>query len=222
MNVRLNVALGFRTGWGGSKGCIMHRVPTSCLSVHASRCRSWFQDQDERIGPRRTNKTRGCYCGRVVAPCLIKWFFFFFFFFFFSPISGKLPRVNTRVFFFFFFRLFSTGCPGLIPRVFFCFFFRPFLAGCPGLIPGFFFFFFFFRPFPAGCPGLIPRFFFFFLFFPPFSDGLPRVNSRICYKKKEEGIRLQIFRFFGGWVWSEGKKQKGGTGELCPTITGTH
>jgi hypothetical protein len=26
-------------------------------------------------------------------------------------------------------------------------------------------------------------------------------------KKKEEGIRLQIFRFFGGWVWSEGKKK---------------
>jgi hypothetical protein len=22
-----------------------------------------------------------------------------------------------------------------------------------------------------------------------------------------EGIRLQIFRFFGGWVWSEGKKK---------------
>jgi hypothetical protein len=26
-------------------------------------------------------------------------------------------------------------------------------------------------------------------------------------KKEEEGIRLQIFRFFGGWVWSEGKKK---------------
>ncbi len=23
-----------------------------------------------------------------------------------------------------------------------------------------------------------------------------------------EGIRLQIFRFFGGWVWSEGKKKR--------------
>jgi hypothetical protein len=23
-------------------------------------------------------------------------------------------------------------------------------------------------------------------------------------KKKKEGIRLQIFRFFGGWVWGEG------------------
>ncbi len=23
-----------------------------------------------------------------------------------------------------------------------------------------------------------------------------------------EGIRLQIFRFFGGWVWGEGKKQR--------------
>jgi hypothetical protein len=23
-------------------------------------------------------------------------------------------------------------------------------------------------------------------------------------KKEEEGIRLQIFRFFGGWVWGEG------------------
>jgi hypothetical protein len=23
-----------------------------------------------------------------------------------------------------------------------------------------------------------------------------------------EGIRLQIFKFFGGWVWSEGKKKK--------------
>jgi hypothetical protein len=28
--------------------------------------------------------------------------------------------------------------------------------------------------------------------------------SRICSKKEEEGIRLQIFRFFGGWVWGEG------------------
>jgi hypothetical protein len=28
MNARLNVALGFKTGWGGSTGCIMHRVPT--------------------------------------------------------------------------------------------------------------------------------------------------------------------------------------------------
>jgi hypothetical protein len=27
-------------------------------------------------------------------------------------------------------------------------------------------------------------------------------------KKEEEGNRLQIFRFFGGWVWSEGKKKK--------------
>jgi hypothetical protein len=27
-------------------------------------------------------------------------------------------------------------------------------------------------------------------------------------KKEEEGIRLQIYRFFGGWVWSEGKKKK--------------
>ncbi len=36
-----------------------------------------------------------------------------------------------------------------------------------------------------------------------------------------EGIRLQMFRFFGGWVWSEGKK-KAGTGRLCPTVTGTH
>jgi hypothetical protein len=23
-------------------------------------------------------------------------------------------------------------------------------------------------------------------------------------KKKEENTRLQIFRFFGGWVWGEG------------------
>jgi len=23
-----------------------------------------------------------------------------------------------------------------------------------------------------------------------------------------EGTRLQIFRFFGGWVWGEGKKKK--------------
>jgi hypothetical protein len=29
MNAKLNAALGFRTGWGGSTGCIMHRVPTS-------------------------------------------------------------------------------------------------------------------------------------------------------------------------------------------------
>jgi hypothetical protein len=29
----------------------------------------------------------------------------------------------------------------------------------------------------------------------------------ICWKKEEEGIRLQIFKFFGGWVWSEGKKK---------------
>ncbi len=36
------------------------------------------------------------------------------------------------------------------------------------------------------------------------------------------GIRLQIFRFFGGWVWSEGKKKKAGMGGLCPTVTGTH
>jgi hypothetical protein len=28
--------------------------------------------------------------------------------------------------------------------------------------------------------------------------------SKICWKKEEEGIRLQIFRFFGGWVWGEG------------------
>jgi hypothetical protein len=23
-------------------------------------------------------------------------------------------------------------------------------------------------------------------------------------KKEEEGIRLEFFRFFGGWVWGEG------------------
>ncbi len=54
--------------------------------------------------------------------------------------------------------------------------------------------------------------------------------SLFIYKKKTNvkggggergGIRLQIFRFFGGWVWSEGKK-KGGTGGLCSTVTGTH
>jgi hypothetical protein len=27
------------------------------------------------------------------------------------------------------------------------------------------------------------------------------------FKKRKEGIRLQIFRFFGGWVWNEGKKK---------------
>jgi hypothetical protein len=37
-----------------------------------------------------------------------------------------------------------------------------------------------------------------------------------------KGIRLQIFRLFGGWVWGEGKKKKAGTGGLCPTVTGTH
>jgi hypothetical protein len=37
-----------------------------------------------------------------------------------------------------------------------------------------------------------------------------------------KGIRLQIFRFFGVWVWGEGKKKKAGTGGLCPTVTGTH
>jgi hypothetical protein len=37
-----------------------------------------------------------------------------------------------------------------------------------------------------------------------------------------EGIRLQIFRFFGGWFWSEGKKKKPGTSGLCPTVMGTH
>ncbi len=31
--------------------------------------------------------------------------------------------------------------------------------------------------------------------------------SRICWKKEEKGIRLQFFRFFGGWVWSEGEKK---------------
>jgi hypothetical protein len=29
-----------------------------------------------------------------------------------------------------------------------------------------------------------------------------------------EGIRLQMFRFFGGWVWSEGKKKKGRHGRI--------
>jgi hypothetical protein len=28
------------------------------------------------------------------------------------------------------------------------------------------------------------------------------------YYNKPEGIRLQFFRFFGGWVWSEGRKKK--------------
>jgi hypothetical protein len=28
------------------------------------------------------------------------------------------------------------------------------------------------------------------------------------------GIRLQIFRFFGGWVWGEGKKKKGRHGRI--------
>jgi hypothetical protein len=32
-----------------------------------------------------------------------------------------------------------------------------------------------------------------------------RTNGRTDEReKKEEGIRLQIFRFFEGWVWSEG------------------
>jgi hypothetical protein len=39
--------------------------------------------------------------------------------------------------------------------------------------------------------------------------------SRICWKKEEEGIRLQIFRFFGGWVWGEGSS--GGLG--CGSFT---
>jgi hypothetical protein len=34
-----------------------------------------------------------------------------------------------------------------------------------------------------------------------------RMDPRIDRKKEKEGIRLQIFRFFGGWVWSEGKKK---------------
>ncbi len=33
-------------------------------------------------------------------------------------------------------------------------------------------------------------------------------NIKNLLKKKEEGIRFQIFKFFGGWVWNEGK-QKG-------------
>jgi hypothetical protein len=62
-------------------------------------------------------------------------------------------------------------------RVFF-FFFSPFSGGLPKVNTRVFFFFFF-RPFLAGCPGLIPEF---------------------VEKKEEEGIRLQIFRFFGEWV----------------------
>jgi hypothetical protein len=30
-----------------------------------------------------------------------------------------------------------------------------------------------------------------------------------------EGIRLQMFKFFGGWVWSEGKKKKAGARADC-------
>jgi hypothetical protein len=47
------------------------------------------------------------------------------------------------------------------------------------------------------------------------------MDPRIGKKEEEEGIRLQIFTFFGGWVWSEGKKKKAGTSRLCPTVTGT-
>jgi hypothetical protein len=36
-----------------------------------------------------------------------------------------------------------------------------------------------------------------------------------------EGIRLQIFRFFGGGFGVKERK-KAGTGGLCPTVTGTH
>jgi hypothetical protein len=48
------------------------------------------------------------------------------------------------------------------------------------------------------------------------------MDPRIGRKKEKEGIRLQILKFFGGWVWSEGNKKKAGTGGLCPTVTGTH
>jgi hypothetical protein len=34
------------------------------------------------------------------------------------------------------------------------------------------------------------------------------VNTKICWKIEEEGIRLQNFTFFGGWVWREGKKKR--------------
>jgi hypothetical protein len=36
---------------------------------------------------------------------------------------------------------------------------------------------------------------------------LPLVFCFVLGYQTEEGIRLQIFRFFGGWVWSKGKKK---------------
>ncbi len=35
-----------------------------------------------------------------------------------------------------------------------------------------------------------------------FSGRYQYINNLL--KKKKKGIRLQIFKFFGGWVWGEG------------------
>jgi hypothetical protein len=89
-------------------------------------------------------------------------------------------------------------------------------------------FFFFLPPFSGGLPRVNTKVFFFFsfhlsrswksrswntrvFFFSPCSGRLPRVNKRNGIKgggEERGGIRLQIFRFLGGWVWSEGKKKR--------------
>jgi hypothetical protein len=50
---------------------------------------------------------------------------------------------------------------------------------------------------------------------------LPLVFYFALEHQTEEGIKLQIFRFFGDGFGVKEKK-KAGTGELCPTVTSTH
>ncbi len=91
MNVKLNAALGFRTRWGGSTGCIMHRVPTSTINC---------------VGPSVRDVT-------VLAAFSVAGNGASFFF---PPFSSGLPRVNTRVFFS---PPFSSGLPKVNTKVFF-------------------------------------------------------------------------------------------------------